>query len=264
MEFNSIMRKKVMPYLSIVVFLYFGACTYLYFTQRSMLYFPTPQVELAGVEKIALDSDGDTLRIWRIGPQDGDTILYFGGNAEDVSEVIPEFSKNFPHHAIYLLNYRGYGGSTGIPSEAALFKDGLAVYDFARSRQSNSSNISVIGRSLGSGVAIYVEINRKLKKMVLTTPYDSIENVAKKQFPMFPISFLLKDKFASNTRVAAIAIPTMVILADADEVVPRANSEALIAAFHSASPTRRIVANSTHNSILTSDTYWQDVSEFLH
>lgn len=255
-----------MPYLSLVVFLYLGACAYLYATQRSKLYYPTPQIELAGIEKIALSSDGETLRIWHIGPSDGDAILYFGGNAEDVSEVIPEFSKNFPHQSIYLVNYRGYGGSTGLPNEAGIFKDALAVYDFAQSRQRNSGDrsISIIGRSLGSGVAVYVEANRKVKKMVLTTPYDSIENIAKKQFPMFPISLLLKDKFASDTRAAAISIPTLVILADADEVIPRANSEMLIAAFRKSIPTTRIISNSSHNSILTSGVYWRDVSEFLH
>jgi fermentation-respiration switch protein FrsA (DUF1100 family) len=260
------MRKKVMPYLSIVIFLYLGACAYLYATQRSKLYYPTPQVELAGVEKIAFNSDGETLRIWHVGPSDGDAILYFGGNAEDVSEVIPEFSKNFPQQSIYLTNYRGYGGSSGLPSEAGIFQDALNLYDFVRARQNNSASvgISVVGRSLGSGVAVYVEANRKIKKMVLTTPYDSIENVAKNQFWMFPISILLQDKFASDTRAAAISIPTLVILADADEVIPRANSEALIAAFRKVMPTTRIISNSSHNSILTSDRYWQDVREFLH
>ncbi|HXA46424.1 MAG TPA: alpha/beta hydrolase, partial [Burkholderiaceae bacterium] len=196
----------------------------------------------------------------------GDAILYFGGNAEDVSEVIPAFSKNFSHQSIYLVNYRGYGGSTGEPSETGIFKDALNLYDFVCARQSKDGgrSISVFGRSLGSGVAIYVETNREVKKMVLVTPYDSIENVAKKQFPMFPISLLLKDKFASDSRVAAVSIPTMIILADADEVIPRANSEALIAAFRKSMPTTRIISNSSHNSILTSDVYWQDVSEFLH
>jgi fermentation-respiration switch protein FrsA (DUF1100 family) len=249
-----------MPYLSFFALLYFGACAYLYFTQRSILYEPTPQIDTAGAENISVQSDGEMLRIWHLGPADGDAIIYFGGNAEDVSEVIPEFARHFPHNAVYLVNYRGYGGSSGTPSEAGLFKDALTVYDFVHARH---NTISLIGRSLGSGVAVYLETNRAIKQMVLTTPYDSIENVARKQFPMFPIALLLKDKFASDSRAASIAIPTMIILADADEVIPRANSEALIAAFQKSIPLRRIVPESTHNTILASAAYWQDVGEFL-
>lgn len=250
-----------MPYLSIVALLYLGACAYLYFVQRSILYAPTPRVDAAGAEKISLPSDGETLRIWQLGPADGNAIIYFGGNAEDVTEIIPEFSKHFPRSAIYLVNYRGYGGSTGVPSEAGLFKDAINVYDYVRARH---GDISIIGRSLGSGVAIYLETNREVKKLVLTTPYDSIENVAKKQYPYFPVSLLLKDKFASDSRAASIAIPTMVILADTDEVIPHERSEALISAFRNAIPLRRVVPRSTHNTILASDVYWRDVGEFLH
>jgi len=256
------MKKKLMQYLSIVPLLYLGACAYLYFAQRSMLYFPTPATEITGAEKITLVSDGEKLRIWHVGPAKGDAILYFGGNAEDVADVAPAFSKNFPLQSIYLVNYRGYGGSTGVPSEAGIFKDALNVYDFVSTKH-HAGTISVIGRSLGSGVAIYVAANRKVKQMVLTTPYDSIENVAKKQFPMFPISLLLKDKFASNERAASISIPILVILAVADEVIPRANSDALITAFHRSVPMRKIVQNSSHNSVLTSDDYWRDVGDFL-
>ena len=255
------MKKRLMPYLSLVIVLYVGACAYLYFNQRKMLYAPTPQVYTAGAEKIALPSDGETLRIWQVGPPDGNAIIYFGGNAEDVAEVIPEFSRHFPHSTIYLVNYRGYGGSTGLPSEAGLFKDALAVYDFVRARH---NDISLIGRSLGSGVAVYLETSREVKKLVLTTPYDSIEAVAKKQFPYFPVSLLLRDKFASDARAASIAIPTMIIVAASDDVIPHERTEALIAAFRKSTPLRRTVPMSTHNTILGSDTYWQDIGEFLH
>lgn len=254
------MIKKIMPYLSLVVALYVGACAYLYFTQRTRLYEPTPQVESTHAEIISLKSDGETLRIWHTGPADGDAVIYFGGNAEDVSEIIPDFTHAVPHASIYLVNYRGYGGSTGEPSEEGLFKDALAVYDFVRARY---NHVSVVGRSLGSGVAIYVESQREVKKLLLITPYDSIENIARKHYPYFPISLLLKDKFASDTRAASIAIPTMIILADTDEVIPHEHTEALIAAFKKTTPQRRVVPMSTHNTILASDVYWRDVEEFL-
>lgn len=249
-----------MPVLSVVLFLYFGACAYLYFYQRTMLYAPSPPVAVASAETISLQSDGETLRILHVGSTDGDAIIYFGGNAEAVGEMAPHFLKHFPHQSVYLVNYRGYGGSTGEPSEDGFFKDALTVYDFAHSTH---ANISVIGRSLGSGVAVYLAANREVKKLVLTSPYDSIENVAKRQYPMFPVSLLLKDKFASDSRVGSISIPTLVVLADTDNVIPHQNTAALVAAFRKTVPERRRILECDHNSILLTAAFWHTVSEFL-
>ncbi len=246
--------------LSLSVLFYVGACAYLYFGQRALLYFPTPDVDVSNATVIALESDGATLRIWQLGPASENAVIYFGGNAEDVSQNIPSFIQAFPERSVYLVNYRGYGGSTGVPTEAGLFTDALAVFDFV---QAKHTSVAVVGRSLGSGVAVYLATARDVKKLVLVTPYDSIENIARKQFPLFPISLLLQDKFTSSLRAKSITIPTRLILAENDEVIPRESSVALAAAFPPATATVNVVTGATHNSIGMSDDYWMLLRQFL-
>jgi len=256
------MKLKIvaMPLISAFFVLYLSACAYLYYYQRSFLYYPSSEVDASHAQKISLPSDGETLRIWHVGPDNGDAIIYFGGNAEAVGELAPYFSEHFPHQAVYLVNYRGYGGSTGSPSEQAFFADALAVYDFVHATH---SNISVIGRSLGTGVAVYLTTQRNVKKLLLTSPYDSIENLAKNQYPIFPVSILLKDKFASVDRVAGITTPTMIVIAETDNVVPHRNTDALIEAFHNTTPRKLRILHCNHDSILSEDAYWRGATIFL-
>jgi pimeloyl-ACP methyl ester carboxylesterase len=254
------MKRISLLVLVLAALLYLSVCALLFFAQRSLLYFPTPESSLSDSASISLRTAGETLRIWTR-PADGpDAVIYFGGNAEDVSSNFGAFSKALPKRNLYLVNYRGYGGSTGSPSEVALFSDALAVYDWVHEKH---PNISVVGRSLGSGVATYLASARKVDRLVLVTPYDSIENVAKKRFPIFPISLLLKDKFNSLPRVRSITAKTLVILAENDEVIPRENSDALIAQFPSDQVAIKVIHGTAHNSIGLSPAYFELIGGFL-
>ncbi len=102
---------------------YLGLCAWLYLTQRSQIYFPVPEVNPPGAQSIRLAGGDATLKIWvveRPGPR---ALIYFGGNAEDVSANLPALASALPGYSLYLVNYRGYGGSTGRPSESALVAD---------------------------------------------------------------------------------------------------------------------------------------------
>lgn len=185
----AFMKRISLIVLITIAACYLLACVFLFFKQRSLLYFPTPESSVSNSASITLRTQGESLRIWSRPADSSDVVIYFGGNAEDVSSNFRTFSALLPKQNLYFVNYRGYGGSTGSPSEAALFSDALAVYDWVHEKY---PNISVIGRSLGSGVAVYLASARKVDKLVLVTPYDSIENVAKKSFPIFPISLLFE------------------------------------------------------------------------
>jgi len=161
---------------------------------------------------------------------------------------------------LFLVNYRGYGGSTGTPSEDGLFADAVAVYDYVRARY---PRVSVVGRSLGTGVAIYLSSVRNVEKLVLITPYDSIENVAKKHFPIFPISFLLKDKFNSASRVKDVKAKTLVLIAEDDKTIPRENSEALVQRFSPDQIVVKTLPGTTHSSITFGNEYALLISQFL-
>lgn len=247
----------------LVIALYAGGCGYLYAYQRAFLYYPTPEFHAPTLPAIRLQTGEQTLKIWRVGSGDK-AIIYFGGNAEDVAQNMPQFAATaFADHTVYLVNYRGFGGSSGKPSEAALFQDALAVHDFAAARH---RQVTVIGRSLGSGVAVFLASSRKLDKLVLITPYDSIERLAKRNFPLFPVGQLLQDKYDSVSRAPGIRVPTLVFVAEHDEVIPRTHTEALVAALRlapQASVKVEVLADTTHNSIGASARYWRLLQEFL-
>ena len=201
-----------------------------------------------------------TLKVWHVGRGSEHAILYFGGNAEDVAWNIESFAALFPSSDVYLVNYRGYGGSSGSPSEAALFDDAEVIFDSIRD---DHVRISVIGRSLGSGVAVHIASVRDVHKLVLVTPYDSVASVAKTRFAVFPVSLLLKDKFDSLSKAAAIDAPTMILLAERDHVIPHGHSQRLLTAFPPGDVRLRTIQGTTHDSIVAAEEYRRALHDFL-
>ncbi len=117
-------------------------------------------------------------------------MIYFGGNGEEVSWLVPEFSR-VPDWAALLVNYRGYGLSEGQPSETKLYRDALALYDRATRRPDiDSGRVIVMGRSLGTGVATYLASQRPVAGVVLISPYDSLVQVAREAYPFLPVNLL--------------------------------------------------------------------------
>lgn len=245
--------------LFFLFFLYLIACLLLYVKQRDLLYYPTPEASSNQAEAIWLDHGQQRLKLWKI-HQHADAIIYFGGNADAVEDNIESFSEAFPSHSVYLVNYRGYGGSSGTPSEQALFEDALAVYDFLSSRH---ASISVIGRSLGSGIAVYLASQRKVDRVVLVTPYDSIKNVAQSHYPIFPARWLIKDAFDSLSRASYLTQPLLILLAERDNTVPRKHSENLIRALPPDTTQVEVIAGSDHGSISSKYQYLKSLHDFF-
>lgn len=239
---------------------YLSLCAWLYLTQRSQIYFPAPEVNPPGAQSIRLASGDATLKIWvvqRPGPR---ALVYFGGNAEDVSGNLPAFTSSLPGYSLYLVNYRGYGGSTGSPSESALVADANAIYDHLRERY---SEISVMGRSLGTGVAVQLAAAREVRRLVLVTPYDSLARVAGARFPMFPVELLMRDRYDSASWVRAVRAPVLAIIAGNDEIIPRANSTALVSEFPKSQIRVALLEGATHNSVDQDPGYLRAVRDFF-
>ncbi|HKX42611.1 MAG TPA: hypothetical protein VJO99_15755 [Burkholderiaceae bacterium] len=240
---------------ALIVVVYALACAALYFFQRSLIYFPQPASPTgdATVTTIAWPIDGGGQALATVRPRPGAAaVLYFGGNAEDVRASLPELAAAFPDHAIYLLHYRGYGGSAGKPSEKALVADALALADQVLSRH---RDLTVIGRSLGSGVAVQVAAARTIDRLVLVTPYDSVQALAAQQYPLFPVRWLLLDTFESSRYAPQVTAATLLIAAEHDEVIPRASTEALLGRFKPGVAALRVVAQTGHNTISASPDY---------
>lgn len=246
--------------IAIAASVYAVFCLLLYGKQRNMMYLPMPESEAENAQVIRLSGDGETLKIWRLG-EGADALVYFGGNAEDVAWNIPAFSAWFPDHSIYLANYRGYGGSSGAPSETGLFADALALYDFARARH---RKISLLGRSLGSAVTAYVASEREAHKLALVTPFDSALNLARKMFPIFPVALLLKDRYDTVGRADKISAPVLAIIAAQDKIIPRSRSDALVAAFPAGQISVTVIENAGHNNIGEAAGYAEALTAFFN
>jgi pimeloyl-ACP methyl ester carboxylesterase len=246
--------------VSIALLFYAGACIALFAFQRSLIYFPQPRSFGSRADTLILQSAGANLVV-SVRPHAGPkALLYFGGNAEDVSASLPSFSRALPDYAIYMLHYRGYGGSSGKPSEESLHADARALFDKVHR---DHSEIALVGRSLGSGVAIRLATERPVSRLVLVTPYDSIQAIAAQQFPVFPVRWLLTDKFESWRDAPAIRVPTLLLQAEHDEVIPAASTERLHAAFASAVASRVVIRGVDHNSISNTPQYLETIRAAL-
>ena len=246
------MRRKMITLLAVFVFAYLALCALLFFYQRSMIYFPQPRSPGSDSTVITLSTEGEQVLVTTRLHNGPNALVYFGGNAEDVSYSLPGLSAAFPNYALYLLHYRGYGGSSGTPSEAALFADAIALFDKVRI---GHESIVAVGRSLGSGVAVHLASVRPVARLVLVTPYDSLQELAANQFPYFPIRWLLRDKFESWRYAGKVAAPTLVVAAEHDEVIPRASTEALYARFRKGVASLKVVTGTSHNTISESADY---------
>ena len=239
---------------------YLAMCVFLYSRQRSMIYYPTYPTNSGEAEVIWLSHQGQSLKVWHIPGSSDRALIYFGGNAEDVAMNIPQFKRLFPEYSIYLHNYRGYGGSTGSTSEAALFSDAAALYDHIRTKH---REIVLVGRSLGSGVAVFLASEEKVSRLVLVTPFDSMVNLARGYYWLVPVSLLLKDKFDSLSRVARLATPTLVLIAEHDEVIPRKRADALVSALKPEMTRVEVIEGAGHNTIGSYPQYEKALTTFL-
>jgi len=229
-----------------VVLGYCVLCAALFLLQRSLLYFPTPDTNRRGASVIALPGLAERILVSTQPSAGPDALLYFGGNAEDVAFNMPDLRAAFPRHALYLLHYRGYGGSAGSPSETALVADALILYEHVRAAH---PSIVLIGRSLGSGIAVRVASLRPVARLILVTPFDSIQDIATRAFPYLPVRLLLLDKYESWRYAPQVTAPTLIVAAEHDEVIPRASTELLRMRFRKDLVQYAVVPGAGHNNI---------------
>ncbi|MFT5697918.1 MAG: pimeloyl-ACP methyl ester carboxylesterase [Desulforhopalus sp.] len=254
--------------LQIVAFLalgYFGIVGCMYWYQESFLFYPTAAIHedtsLDHVQTYSLTRNGVTVRGWLVNPQYArhKLVIYYGGNGEDVYLNVDEFEAL--QCATLFVAYRGYGPSEGEPGEEEIFGDALGVFDDMKTRYP-SSDIFLMGRSLGSGVACYVASKRKVIGSILITPYDSLVAVAQSVYPWLPVSKLLRHRFESVNYVADVQSPFLVFYGGEDRVVPPARTEKLLKYINSLTKVVHI-ERADHGTIGMFPEYWPAVIEFL-
>jgi uncharacterized protein len=212
---------------------YGGLVALVYLGQRSLQYFPdrarTPPA-VAGLpqaEEVLLDTtDGERVIVWHIPPRgEKPVILYFHGNGGALAwrgERLHSLTAN--GDGLVALSYRGYGGSSGRPSETGLIEDARATYAFAAARYP-ADRIVAWGESLGSGVAVALAAEKPVARMVLESPFTSITDVASSIYWYLPVRWLIKDPFRSDLRIGKVTAPVLMLHGERDNVVPIALGE---------------------------------------
>lgn len=236
------MMRQVLVFFAMLLAAYLAVCALVFFQQRSMLYFPQ---KFSGGELLPLGG-GTRVGVTRLELPGPGAVLYFGGNAEAVAGSLPELQAVFPGQSLYLMHYRGYGATPGAPTEEGLHADAQALYEYVRARH---PQVTLVGRSLGSGVATRLASERAVDRLVLVTPYDSMAAVAGHHYRWLPVRLLLRDRYESARYAASVNAPTTLLVAEHDAVIPRASSEALHRSFRPGLATLRVVPGVGHNDI---------------
>ena len=190
-------------------------------------------------------------------------VLYYGGNAEEALAFAPDVDDIYGQRAVLLMNYRGYGHSGGTPSERAIVRDALELYDWIAKRPDlDTDHIALHGRSLGSGVAVQVAAARPACRVVLTSPYDSVADVASRIYPWLPVKWLARHPFDSAARAPQVRIPSQIFIAGNDTLIPPSHSERLASLW--GAPVERVhLAGRGHDDVMLDPRYATALRGFL-
>lgn len=190
-------------------------------------------------------------------------ILYFHGNAGDLSRwgTITEYFVE-KQYDVLVMDYRTYGKSTGVLSEQALYDDAQFCYDYIKDRYAEN-DISLYGRSLGSGIATYLASKNKPKQLILETPYYSITDVAQSRFPMFPVEKLLKYKLPSFQYVQKVSCSITIFHGTDDLVVPYKSAKKLFETSPKSITTFITFKKGTHNNLAEFEIYHKTINSIL-
>lgn len=222
----------------IVVVLYAAGLGGLATFQRALQYQPnatvvTPaQAGLAQIETLQLKTgDGETLNAWFAQPgQDRPLLLYFHGNGGLLADRRERFGKFLASgYGLLAIAYRGFGGSTGTPTEDGLLLDAEAAYAEATRRGFGPERIVIVGESLGTGVAAILASRHQEAALVLDAPYLSAVSIAEGRYPIFPVSYLMRDEFRADLAIAQVRAPVLMLHGEDDPIIPIASARDLYA-----------------------------------
>jgi fermentation-respiration switch protein FrsA (DUF1100 family) len=207
---------------------YLGFVSLLYFMQRGMMY-PGDSRRTApavaglpqAAEELLSTTDGERVIVWHVAPKgDRPVVIYFHGNGGALANRARRFASLVEDGiGLIALSYRGYGGSSGSPSEEGILNDARAVHAFAAARYP-AARLVLWGESLGTGVAVALAAEQEFAKVILEAPYTSTADIASATYPIVPVRLLMKDQFRSDERIGRVKEPILVIHGALDRVIP--------------------------------------------
>ena len=247
--------------------------TVLFVFQNRLLFFPSPTLEadpaargMPFEETTFETDDGERLHGWWIpAEKPRATLLFFHGNAGNISHRLDlvEIFRNLGLN-VFLFDYRGYGRSTGKPSEDGLYRDAAAAWrHLTETRGAAPEEIVVFGRSLGGGPATWLAARERPRALILGSTFTSIPDVAAKQYPYLPVRLLARNRFDNHARLAEVHAPVLVIHSRDDALIPFEHGRKLFEA--APEPKAFLEIEGAHNNgyAVTGPRYAEGLDAFL-
>jgi pimeloyl-ACP methyl ester carboxylesterase len=261
--------RRIMEWLLVVAAFVIGVPAAAWLAQDRLIFFPQPISGAAPLppQTRSLDlvaGDGTRLAGFFVPAptSPAPALIYFGGNAEEISWTLAD--RRWPLlWSRAALNYRGYGASEGKPGERELVADAVSLFDAIAARDDvDPRRVVVVGRSLGSGVAVQLAAVRPVAATVLISPFDSLVAVGRMHYPWLPVDWLLRHRFDARAAAGRIATPLLAIVGSDDRIIPPARSRALYDAW--AGPKRWVeVSGADHNDLGSGPAMWDAIGRFV-
>ena len=213
----------------VLVFIYFFIFLILFFFQRNLLYHPSEN-NYSGdkitvpIEKVKIiTQDNIELLAWyhKKKIQKNKTILFLHGNAGSLANRIHKIN-HFENMNInfLIIAWRGFSGNEGFPSEKGLYEDAKSAVRWLKQNGIKEEDIIIYGESLGTGIAVEIAQNSNFAGLILESPFTSMIEAAKNKYPIFPIRFLLKDKYENDKKIKNVKSPLLIMHGEVDKIVP--------------------------------------------
>jgi uncharacterized protein len=263
--------KRVMQLVILLpLLIYMSMLAFLYFYQRDLQYFPDRQTRTpaelgaSGFEEVTLrTSDGETLVSWyKPAPAGRPTILYFRGNGGNASTSVSKSMTYGENFGVLTVEYRGYGKSSGTPSEQGLINDGHTAYDWLINQGVTPDKLFLLGESLGTGVAVQIAAAKPVRALALEAPYANAVDIGAQRYWYMPVRWVMKDQFRSADHIKQVKVPLLIMHGTLDRTVPFTQGQRLFELANE--PKQFIEAPELGHDLIADETTWRRVIEFFN
>ena len=264
----------ILNILIMVAAAYCVMCLLLFFFQSRLIYFSefgredfiTPQQAGMDYQEVTINAAGEKLHGWFVpAPHARGVVLFFHGNAGNISHRL-DYLRMFRElgYSVLIFDYRGFGKSSGEPSEIGTYQDAEAAWNYlVETRRVAPSSIVLFGESLGGAVAAWLAARVRPHAMIITSSFTSLPDLGAKLYPLFPVRLLARYEYNTRKYLQAATCPVLIVHSREDEIVPFAHGEQLYAAAHE--PKQLLEIHGGHNTslILSRDLWMKGVGAFL-
>ncbi len=257
--------------LLVVVGTYLALGLLAWIFQRRLIYFPDARAVSKprtafweAVQEVAIKtSDGETIQAWYLAGTKPITVIVFHGNAGHRGHRTSILENlNLLGYGVLLPDYRGYGGSTGAPSEDGLYADAKACRKWVD--ENAKGQVVYLGNSIGTGVAVELALHSKPAALVLRSPFSSLPDVGQNAYPFFPVRLFMRENYDNEAKIARVGCPVLMIHGDRDRIIPMKLGKQL---FDAAKEPKQwlSVGSAGHNDLefIGGKNYWREIGKFL-